>query len=159
MKVLTTPLTRRALLAGAAVASGVAVSPVFAAAGPAVKVWKDPNCGCCGAWAQHMRSNGFDVTVINSADMEPVKTRLGVPQNMLSCHTATVGGYTIEGHVPASAIRRLLAERPKAIGLAAPGMPSGSPGMEGGPVDTYDVILFGHGVAKRFERYSGHDKV
>ncbi|MCC2096800.1 MAG: DUF411 domain-containing protein [Hyphomicrobiales bacterium] len=165
MKVLATPLTRRALLVGAAVVSGAAVasgaiaSPALAAAKPAVKVWKDPGCGCCGAWVQHMRSNGFDVVVTDTPDMEAVKTRLGVPQNLLSCHTATVGGYTIEGHVPASAIRRLLAERPKAIGLAAPGMPSGSPGMEGGPVETYDVVLFGDGAVKRFERYRGHDKV
>ena len=117
-------------------------SPV-ANALPLLVVHRSPTCGCCMNWVEHMRHAGFDVEVRNVADMGAVKARLGVPDEMRSCHTAEVGGYFIEGHVPAADIRRLLAERPDAKGLAVPGMPMGSPGMEhpAGHVQPYDVML------------------
>jgi hypothetical protein len=97
-----------------------------------ILVHKDPNCGCCSGWAKHLKDNGFAVTVDERADLQVVRKRLGVPADLAACHTAEVDGYVIEGHVPALAVRRLLRERPNAIGLAVPGMPAGSPGMEGG---------------------------
>jgi len=110
-----------------------------------VTVYKSPYCGCCKHWVDHMRRAGFTVRVIEREDVTPDKVRLGVPPRLGSCHTATVNGYTIEGHVPAQVVRRLLSEKPKATGIAVPGMPAGSPGMEvpGGHKDRYDVILFG----------------
>jgi len=107
-----------------------------------VTVYKDPDCGCCGAWVKHLQANGFRTKVHEVRDMSPHKKKLGVPEQLASCHTAVAGGYTIEGHVPAADIKRLLAERPRAKGLAVPGMPQGSPGMETGKFDPYDVLLF-----------------
>lgn len=115
------------------------------AAGPApeVTVYKSPTCGCCGKWVDHLKADGFSVTVHDLQSVEPLKQRYGVPRNLASCHTATVGGYVIEGHVPAADIKRLLAEKPKVKGLAVPGMPVGSPGMEQGNVkEPYDVVSF-----------------
>ena len=108
-----------------------------------ITVYKTPWCGCCGNWVSHLRDNGFSVTVKEREDLDPIKRKHGVPENLGSCHTATVEGYTVEGHVPAREIQRMLAERPKARGLAVPGMPTGSPGMESNdPPDRYEVILF-----------------
>jgi len=101
-----------------------------AAAPERVEVWREPTCGCCEGWIQHMREAGFEVTVRDVADMRPVKAASGVPEALLSCHTAAVGGYVVEGHVPAVDVRRLLSERPALRGLAAVGMPRGAPGME-----------------------------
>jgi hypothetical protein len=109
---------------------------------PTISVYKDPNCGCCAAWVDHLKANGFKAQVHDVRDMTPHKKKLRVPDRLASCHTAVIDGYTIEGHVPASQIKRLLAERPKARGLAVPDMPQGSPGMETGKVDPYDVLLF-----------------
>jgi len=109
---------------------------------PAVTVWKSQWCGCCGNWVAHMQDAGFSVKVENTEDLETVKKLAGIPDELQSCHTATVGGYKIEGHVPAADIKRLLMTRPKVVGLAVPGMPSGSPGMENGARDPYDVIAF-----------------
>ena len=110
---------------------------------PEVVMHKDPNCGCCGQWAEHLQANGFRVKTVPERDMESVKRRLAVPQRLTSCHTAKVGGYVIEGHVPASAIKRLLREKPAVSGLSVPGMPLGSPGMEvPGKKDAYDVVAF-----------------
>ena len=95
-----------------------------------VEVWKSDSCGCCGEWIRHLRKSGFATKVNSVADAAPVRSAFGIPDRLGSCHTAKVGGYAIEGHVPASDIRRLLAEKPEAIGLAAPGMPQGSPGMD-----------------------------
>ena len=103
---------------------------VFAQAKPAIEVWKDPNCGCCKDWVTYLEANGFQVRVHDSGS-NAARARLGIPEKLGSCHTAQVGGYAIEGHVPASDIHRLLKERPKAVGLAVPGMPVGSPGMDG----------------------------
>ena len=111
-----------------------------------VTVHKSPSCGCCGAWVDHLRASGFTVAVNDVEDLHPIKQRLGVPGQLHSCHTAEAGGYTIEGHVPAADIRRLLAEKPAARGLAVPGMPIGSPGMEQGDrKEPYSVVLFGNG--------------
>ena len=113
------------------------------AAQQAVEVYKSPTCGCCGDWIEHLRANGFEVRAHDVADPSEYRRRYGVPDAFASCHTAVVGGYAIEGHVPAREIKRLLAERPKARGLAVPGMPAGSPGMEqGGRRDPYEVLLF-----------------
>ena len=112
---------------------------------PLLVVNRSPSCGCCMNWVAHMREAGFTVKVRNIADMGAVKDRLGVPGDMRSCHTAEVDGYFVEGHVPADDLKRLLAERPDARGLAVPGMPMGSPGMEhpAGHVQPYDVMLVG----------------
>ena len=145
-------LTRRLFLtaAGASLAIGGSATllnllgggPANAAAG-GVTVWKAASCGCCGGWVDHMRKAGFAVTVHEVDDVDPVKTRLGVPARLQSCHTAEVEGYVLEGHVPADSVARLLRERPQAKGLAVPGMPQGSPGMETGHKDPYQVVLFG----------------
>lgn len=107
-----------------------------------VEVWKDPSCGCCEGWVRHMRDAGFNVTVREVADVRPVKAANGVPEVLWSCHTAIVEGYVVEGHVPAADVRRLLAERPPAKGLSAPGMPPSSPGMDI-PGTPYEVVAFG----------------
>jgi hypothetical protein len=127
------------------------------AASTRIIVNKDPNCGCCGAWVDHLRANGFDVSVIDTAELNRVKARLGVPNALASCHTAETEGFVIEGHVPAGSIRKLLSQRPKIRGLAVPGMPVGSPGMEveGTPPDIYDVIAFGPSGQRVFARYEG----
>lgn len=152
-------LSRRTLLASL---SGLFLStPLRAAEGsaenlPRILVTKDPSCGCCAAWVDHMRAAGFPADV-TEAPVNPLKARLGVPRALASCHTAQVDGYVIEGHVPADAIKRLLAEKPQATGLAVPGMPVGSPGMEtpGMPPDTYDVVLFDPSGTQTFARYRG----
>ena len=141
--------TRRLVLqAGIAAALGVPVRAPFAAV-PAIEVWKDPNCGCCGEWVKHLEANGFRVKVNDTANTV-ARARLGIPAALGSCHTAEVAGYAIEGHVPAADIKRLLAEKPSAVGLAVPGMPIGSPGMEqGGRRDPYDVLLVAKGGGTR----------
>jgi hypothetical protein len=111
---------------------------------PLVEVWKSPTCGCCKDWVAHLEANGFRTRVHDTGNTA-MRAQLGLDLKYGSCHTARVGGYAIEGHVPAADIRRLLKEAPKAIGLAAPGMPVGSPGMDGpayaGRRDPYDVLL------------------
>lgn len=152
-------ISRRALLVGfAAVPAALAAHSALAAETlPRMSVTKDPSCGCCGAWVDHIRKAGFPVEVIESPEVNRLKIRLGVPQALASCHTAEVRGYVIEGHVPADAIKRLLAEKPQARGIAVPGMPVGSPGMEveGVENDTYDLILFGPAGQKTYGRYRG----
>jgi hypothetical protein len=145
--------TRRAVLT----AIGFAALPlrVSAAERPRVSVHKDPGCGCCTGWVEHLEAAGFPVTAFDTPRMNAVKARLGVPNDLAACHTAEVGGYVIEGHVPAAALDRLLAERPAAKGLAVPGMPVGSPGMEGGEPEIYDVILFGRGENRVFGKFRG----
>ena len=106
-------------------------------------VYKTPTCGCCRLWVDHVRENGFRATANDVADVSPVKNTHKVPADLHSCHTALIGGYVVEGHVPAADIKRMLAERPDIIGLAVPGMPAGSPGMESGRVERYDVIAIG----------------
>ncbi|MEX2498977.1 MAG: DUF411 domain-containing protein [Wenzhouxiangellaceae bacterium] len=106
-------------------------------------VYHDPNCGCCGKWIEHMEQHGFSVESVHESNMSAIKRELGVPENLPSCHTATVGGYVIEGHVPADDVMKLLDERPDAKGLSVPGMPLGSPGMEYGETrHAFDVVSF-----------------
>jgi len=113
-----------------------------ALATPVVTVYKDPACECCSAWVAHLKANGFSVIVHDTQNLSAQKKRLGVPKALRSCHTATIDGFIVEGHVPAAEIKRLLAERPRTAGLAVPGMPHGSPGMETGDFQPYDVVLF-----------------
>lgn len=151
-------IRRRTLLVLGAI---LATNPlVHAAQAVHVEVWKDPNCGCCKDWIAHLESNGFSVKVHETGN-SAVRARLGIQAKYGSCHTAAVGGYAIEGHVPARDIKRLLAERPQAIGLAAPGMPVGSPGMDGPPYkgrkDAYDVLLLTQGGGTRvYQHYEGN---
>jgi len=116
---------------------------VFAASpAPEVQVFKSPSCGCCGSWVEHMRAAGFWVKVTEVDDTTAARERLGLPDRYGSCHTATVAGYVLEGHVPAAEVKRLLASKPKAIGLAVPGMPPSAPGMDvPGRKDPYQVLL------------------
>lgn len=117
---------------------------------PLMVVHKTPTCGCCNVWVDHLRAAGFTVETVDVPDTSPIASRLGVPDSLRSCHTAEIGGYAIEGHVPAADIRRLLALRPEAGGLAVPGMPIGSPGMEmGDQRDSYQVILFDRAGGQR----------
>ncbi|MEJ1354600.1 MAG: DUF411 domain-containing protein [Candidatus Sedimenticola sp. (ex Thyasira tokunagai)] len=107
-----------------------------------IVVYKNPNCGCCNAWIKHLKENDYTVEVKNRDDVTPIKKELGVPNNLQSCHTAKVDGYVIEGHVPADLISKLRREKPQIRGLAVPGMPMGSPGMEGPYKDDYNIISF-----------------
>ena len=117
-------------------------APAKAAQRPAVTVYKTPWCGCCGSWADHMRANGYAVMTHDMSDLDFVKKGAGVHESLQSCHTAIVDGYVIAGHVPAVAVDKLLRERPDVRGLAVPGMPIGSPGMEGPDPEAYDVLSF-----------------
>jgi len=132
-------MNRRRFFAASAVAlfAGRAL-----AARDMIEVYKSSTCGCCGEWIKHVRANGFEVREHDVPDPGEYRRRYGVPGSFASCHTAVVGSYAIEGHVPAREIKRLLAERPKAQGLAVPGMAPGSPGMEGPRRDPYEVLLF-----------------
>lgn len=146
---------RSLLGAAAAVALGAVSLPVRAAtpARPMVEVWKSPTCGCCKAWIDHLKANGFDVVAHDVDGPADMRRRLGMPDDYGSCHTARVNGYLVEGHVPAADIHRLLAAAPAAIGLAVPGMPVGSPGMEqGSRRDPYDVLLVERGGRARVWR-------
>lgn len=127
-------------------------APALAAL-PPVTVYKDPRCGCCAAWARYLTQAGFAVTTHDVSNMPERKQAAGVPAHLASCHTAQVGGYVVEGHVPAAAIERLLREQPKAIGIAVAGMPIGSPGMEGPNPEPYEVKLFDARGEQVFERY------
>lgn len=132
---------RQLLRAGLLATTGL--FSTLAAAGDAITVYKSPSCGCCSAWVQHLQDNGFDVTTHDSQNMNQVKVDAGLTRQLASCHTAFVGDYVIEGHVPAQDIRRLISEAPDARGLAVPGMPVGSPGMAmGDRQDRYTVLLF-----------------
>ena len=140
-----------ALLAASMASLGASASEE--AATP-VTVFKSPTCGCCAKWVQYLHDNGFAVTVHDRHDMNPIKEQHGVHPRLRSCHTATVGGYTIEGHVPVADIRRLLTERPAIKGLTAPGMPMMSPGMHSIEPKGYDVLSFdGDGKVEVYSSY------
>jgi hypothetical protein len=150
-----TPIDRRTLLASTLVmtfTSAWAASP-----GTPIEVWKDPNCGCCNDWLAHLEKSGFSAKV-HQIGNETIREQLGIPRKLGSCHTAQVLGYAIEGHVPAREIRRLLKEKPAAIGLAVPGMPVGTPGMDApaynGRKDPYDVLLvLKDGTSRAYQSY------
>ncbi len=139
-----TSRARRGVLAGACGIALLAAWPAFASGQARLQVWKSPTCGCCGDWIAHMRQAGFTVEVHDTGNAA-ARARLGLPARYGSCHTALIDGYVVEGHVPADDVARLLRERPKALGLAVPGMPIGSPGMDGpeygGRKDPYDTLL------------------
>lgn len=164
---MTSPCCRRQMMgmmfaASAVILTGCGTEPAGAAtdgaekgkiaALPEMLVYRDPNCGCCGAWADQAQAAGYAVRVEMRDDMNAVKTRLGVPADLASCHTVMVGGYVLEGHVPFAHVAKLLADQPKdIIGIAVPGMPRGSPGMEmpDGSVDEFDVIGFSRSGQQR----------
>ena len=151
MQTSTRPASRRLFLRSslsllAMTAFGVPQVGMAAIQLETVTVWKTPTCGCCKDWVIHLRKEGFNVVANDVPDTAPIRQKLGLPAKFGSCHTAQVGGYVIEGHVPASEVKRLLREKPAAIGLAVPGMPVGSPGMEmrgemRGVRDAFDVVL------------------
>lgn len=124
------------------VAAGIAVGAAHGQEEPVVEVYKSSTCGCCSKWVAHLEEHGFAVKATDVPNINRVKEIVGVPEGVASCHTAIVDGYVIEGHVPAEDVRRLLADRPPIAGLAVPGMPLGSPGMEGPNPQPYDVIGF-----------------
>lgn len=136
-------MKRRTLLSAVAAATAAASIPALAAASlPGVHVFKDPNCGCCGAWVDHLKAAGFPVKVTEVSDTGAARKRHGIPDRFGSCHTGVVAAYALEGHVPAEEVKRLLAQQPAAAGLSVPGMPVGSPGMEvGSRKDPYQVLL------------------
>lgn len=150
----SSPISSATKSAGSIAAAGsLAAAPAHL---PLIRVHKSASCGCCGVWVDHVRAAGFPVEVHDTEDMMTVKDRLGVPEPMMSCHTAEVDGYFVEGHVPAEDIKRLIAEKPKARGIAVPGMPLGSPGMEmpDGRIQPYEVALVGgDGATETFSRH------
>ena len=137
------PMKRRLFLGSAGALTALAALPALAVSpSNEVQVYKSPTCGCCGAWVEHMRAAGFTVVVTEVDNPSAARARLGMPDRYGSCHTATVGGYVLEGHVPAAEVKRLLATQPAALGLSVPGMVPGSPGMETGTRhDPYQVLL------------------
>jgi hypothetical protein len=150
-------ISRRTLLAAVPAVLGLGATSLHAESDEAIHVVKDPGCPCCNGWIGHLRDSGFSVSFEERSieDLAAFKRERGIPEDLASCHTATIGTYTIEGHVPAADIRRLLAEAPDAVGLSVPGMPIGSPGM--GPEDqreAYDVLLVGRdGTSSVFTSY------
>ena len=161
MSISAVPARRRALQWGVGSLAVFALAPLARAQriadAQAVEVWKDASCGCCNDWIAHMRQHGFEVTAHDTGN-NAVRARLGLAQRYASCHTAVVGSYVIEGHVHANEIRRLLRDKPKALGLAVPGMPIGSPGMDGpvygGRRDRYATLLVQRdGSSSVFQRH------
>lgn len=149
-------MNRRHFFGSAAALATLVTLPTQAApSAPEVRVFKSPTCGCCGAWVVHLKAAGFSVRVAEVPDAGVERKRLGMPERYGSCHTATVGGYVLEGHVPAEDVKRLLASKPKAIGLAVPGMPQSAPGMDvPGANDPYQVLLVdASGQSTIFARY------
>lgn len=152
---------RRRILQWLAAAGALTALPVVARRKPepiALEVWKDARCGCCGDWIMHMEQHGFKVSAHDTGN-NAVRARLGLPAQLGSCHTALVGAYLVEGHVHADEVHRLLREKPQALGLAVPGMPVGSPGMDGpvygGRRDKYDTLLVRRdGSTSVFKRHS-----
>lgn len=137
---------------------GAAFVPLPLRAATDMLVRKDPNCGCCGAWAKQVGAAGFSVKIEETSRLDTIRSSLGVPSDLAACHTAEVGGYVVEGHVPVIAINRMLAERPDAAGIAVPGMPQGSPGMSGKP-QKYSVVLFGPRGRRTYMQFVGSEEV
>ena len=145
----------RSILALALLTTTSVATPLFAADSlPQVDVYKSATCGCCARWAEHMRASGFVVLTHDVPDVAAQRQRLGIADALAGCHTAVVNDYVIEGHVPAGDVKRLLAERPKAVGLAVPNMPGGSPGMENAAAVPYEVLLINaNGSIRSFARH------
>ena len=135
--------TKLLIIAGLALAGTLTAAARPTAQGPSMTVYKTPTCGCCAKWVDHMKAAGFDVKVQDMDDLTEIKQASGVPVRLRSCHTAVVGNYVVEGHVPADVVKKLLSEKPKTTGIAVPGMPVGSPGMEmGSEKAPYEVVTF-----------------
>lgn len=149
-------MKKHTLALGLMATLGFSTTALAAGAAQSIHVYKSPTCGCCTDWVDHLKENGFEVETTNSNDMGKIKADAGLIPGLGSCHTAFVGDYVIEGHVPADDIKRLLSEAPQATGLSAPGMPIGSPGMEmGGRKDHYKIILFNEaGQTRVFAQYN-----
>jgi len=146
---------KRRVFIQAAIGASVAMPSLAKAAAPVIDIYKTESCGCCGAWVEHLKANGFVTRVVNVDNPSDYREKGGIPNELGSCHTGMVQGYAIEGHVPASDIKRLLAARPKARGLAVPGMPLGAPGMEGPREDPFDVLLVdANGRSSVFKHYN-----
>lgn len=132
----------------------VSTAAAWAQSATQVEVFKSPSCGCCGKWVEHLQQNGFRVTTRDVNDVPAARKSLGMPDRLGSCHTARIGGYVVEGHVPAADIRRLLKEKPQALGLAVPSMPPGSPGMETAKAAPYETLLvLADGSTRVFARH------
>ncbi len=154
------PTRRQLMIGGAGTALALGLPWQLAAATkPKIQVFKTPTCGCCRMWVEHLEASGFAVEAEDLADLDAIKQMAGVPDHLLACHTGMVEGYTIEGHTPAVAIMKLLAERPKIKGLAVPGMPAGSPGMPSPTPERYDVIAFGGNGEQVFMSFIETDPV
>lgn len=154
------PTRRRLMVAGASVALTMGLPWQLAAATKSrIQVYKTPTCGCCKMWVEHLAANGFEVEAEDLADLDAIKQMVGVPDHLLACHTGMIETYTIEGHVPAAAIEKLLAERPEIRGLAVPGMPPGSPGMPSPAPERYDVIAYGGDEDRIFMSFVENDPV
>ena len=141
--------TRRQLLQRLGAGAIIGMAPMIARPAlaalqepPAIKVYKSPSCGCCGQWTDYLKQNGFRPEIVDMDDLSAVKRLAQVPDDLVSCHTAMVERYVVEGHVPVEAIRKMLSERPDILGIAVPGMPPGSPGMPGGTRERFHVIAF-----------------
>jgi hypothetical protein len=151
-------VTRRRALLGSAAFALLPFSPATAAEPAHIAVTKGTGCECCEGWAKHLRTNGYTVSVTETDDLDAVKTKLGIPEDLRTCHTGQIDDYLLEGHVPAVAVAYLLREKPEGMmGLAVPGMPVGAPGMEvrGAKLDEYSVILFGPAGRRVWARYKG----
>lgn len=142
-------------LLGSLVSASFPMPSEASAPKPSITVFKDPNCGCCRSWVEHLRKHGFDVAVRDTSDLSGAKRTGRVPEQLHACHTAFVNGYVVEGHVPAADIQRMLRERPKIMGIAVAGMPAGSPGMEmGSRADVYEVVAFNRdGTTRGYARH------
>jgi hypothetical protein len=150
---------KRHFLLKAAIAGTLSVNLAAAAADPIIEVYKSESCGCCIEWVKHLEANGFTVKAQNVANPSDYRKKFGMPDALGSCHTGLIQGYALEGHVPANDIKRLLAEKPKAIGLSVPAMPLDSPGMEGPRKDPYDVLLVkADGKYAVYRHYLGYSK-
>lgn len=153
-------MTRRSLLGGiasAAVALLLRPAPAAAQDKTPIVVYKDPNCGCCHQWVDYLKANGFTPSVTDTGNMGAIRTRYKIPSSLTSCHTGVIGGYVIEGHIPAADIRKLLAQRPKGVvGLTIPGMPASAPGMDQTPFQPYTVLAFD--AAGKTTVFARHDK-
>ncbi|KRB88946.1 DUF411 domain-containing protein [Noviherbaspirillum sp. Root189] len=146
---------KRHLLIQATLVGALTLHLSAMAAAPIIEVYKSAYCGCCTEWVKHLESNGFKVKTQNVANPSDYREKFGIPEELGSCHTGLIQGYALEGHVPAAEIKRLLAEKPKAKGLAVPSMPMGSPGMEGHRNDPYDVMLVqGNGKYSVYKHYN-----
>lgn len=144
------------LLTQLALATSMVAAPLAHAANPVIDVYKTSSCGCCKAWIDHLKGNGFTVRSHDVEAPEVMRAKFGIPEQYGSCHTGLVKGYAVEGHVPADAIKQMLKQKPKAAGIAVPGMPIGSPGMEGSHKQAFDVMLVSKkGTATVFKHYKG----